>query len=262
MDQPSVDGINTYFVAKAAAESGLKVALSGIGGDELFAGYPSYRHIPVWVGAGVLLRALAGLMPRARGFLPPKIAGLLKYGRDFPGAYFVQRAVFMPWELEHVMGKEAAEEGFGRLGLFESLRADLDPDPGSPVARIAALESSSYLRNQLLRDADWAGMAHSLEIRTPLVDAGLLQALAPLVASPLNRAGKTVLKTEFRGVIPQRLLSRPKTGFSLPMAEWLAEEGVRERWRGMPLLRSRECHWSRRWSYAVHGLYRESANAT
>ncbi len=101
------------------------------------------------------------------------------------------------------------------------LGAALSPDPGLPLPRVAALESTHYLRNQLLRDADWAGMAHGLEIRTPLVDATLLAALAPLVGGFGGGAGKRALATAPSVPLPPALVARPKTGFTTPMGLWL-----------------------------------------
>ena len=109
----------------------------------------------------------------------PKYAGLLEYGGDISGAYLLRRALFMPWELPGVMGEEAAVEGLGELDVLSTLEA-VTVGIIAPYDRVIALELSVYLRNCLLRDADWAGMAHSLEIRTPLVDVELFAQLAAL----------------------------------------------------------------------------------
>ena len=110
MDQPTIDGLNTWFVSKAAHELGLKVAISGLGGDELFGGYPSFRDLPLCVGALAIPSRIPGLGDAARGLLTafghashignPKAAGLLKYGGTYAGAYLLRRGLFMPWELE------------------------------------------------------------------------------------------------------------------------------------------------------------------
>jgi asparagine synthase (glutamine-hydrolysing) len=233
MDQPSVDGINSWFVAKAARELGLKVALSGVGGDELLAGYPSFREVPRWVRRyGPLARApgaaaLAGAALRA--FAPrmaqdnPKTLGVLRYSGDLAGAYLLRRAVRLPFELEAVMDPQMAREGLERLRPQERLRAAMTPDPGSDTGRMAALESANYLRNQLLRDADWAGMAHSLEIRTPLVDYTLLQALAPFVPDLTAGAGKHALAQAPSTPLPPEVVERRKSGFGVPIGAWTAE---------------------------------------
>lgn len=231
MDQPSIDGINTWFVAKAAKEAGLKVALSGLGGDELLAGYPSFRDIPRWVGwmrapslapgLGRGLRMLGsamGLAPQA-----PKALGMLELGHSYSGAYLLRRGLFMPFELRTVLDAELVSEGLRRLQPIRRVDRTLTPRPASPTARVCALESGNYLRNQLLRDADWAGMASSLEIRTPLVDYTLLKAMAPVIPHLSGGIGKRALARAATKPLPTYLVERAKTGFSVPTSAWLAK---------------------------------------
>jgi asparagine synthase (glutamine-hydrolysing) len=189
MDQPSIDGINTWFVSKAAKELGLKVAVSGLGGDELFGGYPSFQDIPKWTHLfavpsripflGVVVRKAICAAGLGRLFKSPKAAGMVEYGGTHAGAYLLRRGLFLPWELDQVLPRETAREGLRRLESLEL--SEITPQPASSFAKVAVLESSLYMRNQLLRDADWASMAHSLEVRVPLVDATLLKATAPLL---------------------------------------------------------------------------------
>ncbi|HET7711664.1 MAG TPA: asparagine synthase (glutamine-hydrolyzing), partial [Thermoanaerobaculia bacterium] len=166
MDQPTVDGLNSYFISKAAAEIGLKVALSGTGGDELFGGYTSFRDIPRWMpmtsvlsripGLGDGVHRLNALLARRSRHISPKMGEIVRHGATYAGAYLVKRGRFLSEELPAVLGREVAEEGLARLDMLGMLEGAVTPDPMTPYARVSTLESSFYLRNQLLRDVDWA----------------------------------------------------------------------------------------------------------
>lgn len=258
MDQPSIDGVNTWFVAKAAREAGLKVALSGLGGDELLAGYPSFVDVPRWRRHFGPLAAIPGFGRIARlvlnGMAPqlvhrrPKVLGLLQYAQSWPGAYLLRRGLFLPHELGQVMDPDLAREGLLRLKPLRALGASLKPDPGSNTARVCALESAHYLRNQLLRDADWAGMAHGIEIRVPLVDAGLLKSIAPVLEALVPGEGKAALASAPSAPLPDEIVRRAKTGFGVPTKRWMdavasaPKPGIGQETKGLA---------SRRWSQVV-----------
>jgi asparagine synthase (glutamine-hydrolysing) len=146
----------------------------------------------------------------ARAARHPKAKYVARYARSYAGAYLVQRGLFLPDELPSLMGRDAIEFVAGRL----------DPDPGTTFGRVATLEASLYMRNQLLRDTDWASMAHSLEVRTPLVDASLLRQIAPLLLEHGARC-KQYFAASPNPPLPQWLAARPKTGFSVPLARWM-----------------------------------------
>jgi len=241
MDQPTINGVNTWFVSKAAAELGLKVAISGIGGDELFGSYPSFTTLPRIVRAMSMARKVPAGVPMMRAVLSamrtlgvksPKLPGVARFGATWGGAYLVQRGLYMPSELPNVIGRERAEEGMRRLAIFAHADELLDPDPASDFGRVATLEAALYMRNQLLRDTDWASMAHSLEVRTPLVDAWLLRQLAPLLTNQGSES-KEYFADSPRPPLPAYLQDRPKSGFVVPLIKWarLEPDGTSTRMR-------------------------------
>ena len=229
MDQPSIDGVNTYFVARAASHLGLKVALTGMGGDELFAGYTHFKQLPRTVSffkwsanipfLGSTIRMLS--TPMVKRITSPKYAGLFEYGTSIEGAYLLRRGTFMPWELAEHLDEDLLRAGWADLQQISRLHASQD-GIGRTRAKITALELDWYLRNQLLRDTDWASMAHSLEVRTPLVDWTLLEQLAPLLAS-----SQPPSKMDFAAIpsapLPPAIGTRRKTGFVVPVRQWIQE---------------------------------------
>jgi asparagine synthase (glutamine-hydrolysing) len=261
MDQPTIDGINTWFVAKAAREQGLKAAISGLGGDELVGGYPSFNDIPRWVRwmrwsacvpfAGEAFRGVVSAVNDLVPLAHPKIAGFLKYARTYAGAYLLRRGVFMPWELPDLMDRKFIREGLRRLDPIKHIASSLKPEPRTAWGKVAALESSLYLRNQLLRDTDWASMAHSLEVRVPFVDVSLLQEVATDFAGLPPAAGKRVLAAAPSTAVPDQIVTRAKTGFSTPIERWLKDDERIRGWQQVPRLRPQNCPWARRWAYQV-----------
>jgi asparagine synthase (glutamine-hydrolysing) len=233
MDQPSIDGVNTWFISKAAKEAGLKVAISGLGGDELLAGYPSFTNLPRWhrqfgplaaiPGFGriarILVRAAFPRLSQAK----PKVLGLLEHANSWSGLFLLQRGLFLPHELYGFMDRDLVDDGMRRLKPFELLAASLVPDPGSDIGRVCLLESTHYMRHQLLRDADWAGMSHGVEIRVPLVDFDLLKSVAPAMPAMTVGTGKVALARAPSRPLPDELLTRAKTGFAVPTGAWLAK---------------------------------------
>jgi asparagine synthase (glutamine-hydrolysing) len=242
MDQPTIDGLNVYLVSQAIAAQGFKVALCGLGGDELFAGYPSFRQIRQVLKIGFItgpLRAVAQYVPIRFSTLnqmlriSPKWSGLLSHSGSLARLYLLRRALHLEEELEMLLDGYWLDHGLQTLlqsGQVVSVAQRLEKAGLSHHAQIAALESCTYMRSQLLHDADWASMAHGLEIRVPFVDIQLLQQLGPWVASA-NPPTKRDL-ARWAGAETAVLANRRKTGFTTPVRDW-AMSGSGNRARGL-----------------------------
>jgi asparagine synthase (glutamine-hydrolysing) len=227
MDQPTIDGLNTYLVSRAAAKQGLRVALSGLGGDELFGGYPSFRQIPQLMRLGRSLPGLpiiGRLIERGARELTPNLflskrMSVLSHSGSVADAYLLRRCVYLKEALGYVLDRSWLDEGLARLREAGTEQDILKPLQASPLrAQISALETCCYMRNQLLRDADWAGMAHGVEIRVPFVDRVVLEALGPTIGSR-NPPRKPDLETVAEN-FPAILRGRRKTGFNTPVRQW------------------------------------------
>lgn len=263
LDQPSIDGFNTWFICKAASQIGLKVVLSGLGGDELFGGYPTFRGVPRMQRAIRALQPVASLSARAvmlrRGARWRKVAEALRQTPSPESAFLAYRGLFTRTELGG-----AAEQ-------FDALEYVRERARGSGDLRdwVSRAELCTYTANQLLRDADAMSMAHSLELRVPFLDTRLVQSLLSLPSDKRIGAGaKTVLRAALHGQLPEEVLQRrPKRGFTFPMQEWLGRPEARQLWdwsariKSMvapPLLaevesgfRAGSVHWSRAWALIV-----------
>jgi asparagine synthase (glutamine-hydrolysing) len=254
MDQPSIDGINTWYASKAVAERGLKVVISGIGGDELFLGYSSFRQVPALVRLWKIVSRLhlastfnpvfafkAFMSGNSRWRYVPRWAG------SIGGSWWLRRGLFSPDELPDLMGKEMA---FPVLNSFDpSLCVEKSSGPLSDEAILAIgqVESTNYLRHQLLRDSDWASMDHSVELRTPLVDAWLLQEVSPYLSQFRDFPQKALLADAPSKALPKMVVERKKSGFGIPIGAWLKDKNTRQR----------ESLSAREWSRRVVAAYNE-----
>ncbi len=223
MDQPTVDGVNSWAISRAVADAGLTVALSGLGGDELFAGYSTFRRVPQMVTMGTRApRAALALANRMTGHSHRlELSRTARAGESIlrggaPAAYAGMRGLFS-WR-----SIAALWPGGGNLlSVFrdEDLLATR-PGQGDTVA---ALEVNNYLRHQLLRDTDVMSMAHSLEIRVPLLDDEVVAAALATRPTPDGLSGKALLAAA-AGPVVTEAAHRRKLTFSLPFDQWLRHD--------------------------------------
>ena len=230
-DQPSIDGLNTFAVSKLARQHGMKVVLSGLGGDELFGGYRSFddvprlsalngwlRHTgPVRTTVGEGLQRMSG-DPRLR-----RLGDVLTHPPDLVNAYTMFRGIFTRAEAEVLVRSYVDEPAGGHCRPADDVDGS-DPTPRDAVSR---LELTRYMRNQPLRDSDTMSMAWGLELRVPFLDGPLVDTLSAIPASARLQPGKRLLLQAVPEV-PEWVASRRKRGFMFPFQQWLGDE-----WRDM-----------------------------
>jgi asparagine synthase (glutamine-hydrolysing) len=244
MDQPSVDGVNSWIVSRAAREGGLKVCLSGLGGDELFAGYSTFKQFGTMLRLGrlfgVMGRPTSSLLARAPFSRSQfdvrlrKAAGLLGARGDAVESYAVLRSLFAP-EQAAMLWPGLDHRSVHRLDVRREWETWNDP-----VNKLSYLELSNYMRGTLLRDADAMSMTHGLEVRPPLLDERLAETLLAVPGGLKIASGmsKPLLWGCVEGRLPASLPRRRKTGFSLPFDAWL--DGPLRSWHRQGLEAARD----------------------
>lgn len=281
MDQPTIDGINTYFVSRIASEAGLRVALSGVGGDEIFRGYTTFKMIPrarqlagmaetlPTPAESMLTAPLARLNPHT-GAPAEEAATLLRSDDQFGAAYLAVRGLFTKRERTNLLNESNTDFASElELSVMQTLRE------GSIGDAVTHAELTWYMHNQLLRDTDVMSMEHSLEVRVPMLDTELVSVVTGAADDDFEGEGeKALLQAAMRDELPERVLRKDKRGFTFPFAKWLSDDLVdvvddaltSERLVTTPLdpaavadVRDRfergRIHWSRIWALVVLSLW-------
>jgi asparagine synthase (glutamine-hydrolysing) len=279
MDQPTIDGLNTYYVSRVTRESGTVVALSGLGGDELFCGYASFHQAPrvlawqhVAARLGPARPALVAALAALPSAPPAKVREGLMGEATMQSAYLAVRGLFSRGEIGDLLRSGALRDTALGLDAAAALGAFAPALPDDPVAATAMLELRGYMHNQLLRDTDVMSMAHSLEVRVPFLDHPLVE-FASSLPSTLRANGhppKWLLLKALGDRLPAEA-GQAKRGFTFPMAEWLrgplrprVDEALEAgaalfRPDAVRALRVRvengRAHWSRLWAIVVLSLW-------
>jgi asparagine synthase (glutamine-hydrolysing) len=274
LDQPTMDGINTFVVSSAVKSKGITVALSGLGGDELFAGYPSFRRALRFDAMSQLskrvLRAASGVGELAgNGSVQRhKFWQLANSAGKADDVYRISRQLFSVDAVQRITGRNGHKHTRNGSGH--------DADVVNTISR---LELTGYMTNTLLRDTDAMSMAHSLEVRVPFVDTKVVDYVLALPGewkAPSRVGPKPLLADAMADLLPGEFLNRPKMGFTLPFEKWLQKKlrhevasvlenpgcglnahAVREVWERF-LEKPRAVGWSRPWSLYVLARWCES----
>ena len=238
MDQPTIDGINTFFIAKAAKEAGLKTVLSGLGADEIFMGYPSFRRA-FFLRKIQKLPEILKLPLRFFSLFGGRWSRLSYLKNDAPlNFYLAIRGLFTPREVAQMLNISVKEVNNFINELAELTNLQINKlNNLDPTDLLSYLELKFYLQNQLLKDTDFMSMRHSIEVRVPFLDHELVEYLSSLPPALKlgNEVNKPLLVEAACDLLPSEIFTRHKMGFTFPFQKWMKEEG---NFTG---------HWSRYW---------------
>ena len=245
MDQPSDDGLNVYLISKAVAAHGVKTCMHGVGGDELFGGYPSFKQLPVarnFVFVPQAIRTMVSRIIDGDSVARSKLAGLLRTDLSLLSMFLVRRSVFSYAQRKQLLGYEPP---LGRMGMpmewINHVKRQLDGAEDA-FAAISILELAQYGANKLLQDGDVMSMSSGLELRFPLLDVDLIRATLNTPEEHKKMGGETGQKKALSmavATMPIDLIDNKKRGFTLPINKWMRRaEFLKE-------LNSTEKTWSR-----------------
>jgi asparagine synthase (glutamine-hydrolysing) len=236
LDQPTMDGLNTYFVSRAARQGGLKVALSGLGSDEIFGGYSTFVSTPRaafvsglgrWIPAPFRRLTAAAAVRIAAGDAVRKAAAAWRSPEDFPHAYYFTRLLFTPSRVQRLLAPyfESAEYSRNREYPWRARMRETARQAGrlDSFTSVSCFELQSYMVNTLLRDTDSASMANSLEVRVPFLDHRLVEFVGRLPKSVkyTRDVPKSLLVEALSDLLPDEVVGQSKRTFTLPWDVWL-----------------------------------------
>ena len=273
MDQPTIDGINTYFISKAAKEAGLKVVLSGVGADEIFLGYTYFKMA---MSLEKNMRIINGVSPEMHKGLINRLVSISKLlnvrslekllyinSLNTQNLYLFFRGLFAPVQIQELLGisQKQYNEIIGHMLLCG------EASNGKIISAFNKLEFKHYLQNQILKDSDCMSMANSVELRVPYLDHLLVEYITelPLELKLNNKVNKPLLVQMMSDYLPNKILKRKKMGFTFPLHEWIQNESdyflssclkqkyfepkaVKRNWNEF---KNDNLHWSRVWALVV-----------
>lgn len=217
MDLPSCDGINTWFISKYAKELGLKAVLSGIGADELFGGYPSFRRMNLARKLSLMPNSMLQLYKKKTKKPFNRIAYLSMDG--IKGIYLFMRGHYNVHEIASYL--DADESEVWSIINENPMLGDVKQLPFQNQA--SWMEFNLYMQNQLLKDADVMSMAHGVEIRVPFLDKNLIKKAFSINAKDKFSGAlpKQLLIDSCIDILPEQVWNRKKMGFSFPFSNWM-----------------------------------------